>query len=128
MAIIKQYHKDTDTTYVYESTSYWDAEKQQSRSKRKLLGKVDPVTGEIIPTGTRGRKKKETPDTSAAETETLQDEKNLLIQELTISLSQKNQQISALELENQKLRNALAKIQNSLGICLDLCSSVSERQ
>ena len=31
MAIIKQYHRDTDTTYVYESTSYWDAEKGQSR-------------------------------------------------------------------------------------------------
>ena len=27
MAIIRQYHKDTDTTYVYESISYWDAEK-----------------------------------------------------------------------------------------------------
>ena len=24
MAIVKQYHKDTDTTYVYESVSYWD--------------------------------------------------------------------------------------------------------
>ena len=59
MAIIKQYHKDTDTTYVYDSVSYWDAEKGQSRSKRKLLGKLDPVTGEIIPTGQRGRKKKE---------------------------------------------------------------------
>ena len=59
MAIIKQYHKDTDTTYVYDSVSYWDAEKGQSRSKRKLLGKLDPATGEIIPTGQRGRKKKE---------------------------------------------------------------------
>ena len=61
MAIIKQYHKDTDTTYVYDSASYWDAEKGQSRSKRKLLGKLDPQTGEIIPTGQRGRKKKERP-------------------------------------------------------------------
>ena len=61
MAIIKQYHKDTDTTYVYDSVSYWDAEKGQSRSKRKLLGKLDPATGEIIPTGQRGRKKKEHP-------------------------------------------------------------------
>ena len=61
MAIIKQYHKDTDTTYVYDSVSYWDVEKGQSRSKRKLLGKLDPATGEIIPTGQRGRKKKERP-------------------------------------------------------------------
>ncbi len=34
MTIIKQYHKDTDTTYVYESISYWDAEKRQSRRKQ----------------------------------------------------------------------------------------------
>lgn len=59
MAIIKQYHKETDTTYVYESVSYWDSEKGQSRSNRKLLGKLDPETGEIVPTGKRGRKKKE---------------------------------------------------------------------
>ena len=67
MAIIKQYHKDTNTTYVYDSTSYWDAEKGQSRSKRKLLGKLDPQTGEIIPTGQRGRKKKERPAEDPAE-------------------------------------------------------------
>ena len=34
MAIIKQYHKDTDTTYVYDSASYWDAEKGQSWIRR----------------------------------------------------------------------------------------------
>ena len=57
MAIIKQYHPDTQTTYVYESTYYWDADKQQSRSKRKLIGKVDPKTGETVPTGKRGPKR-----------------------------------------------------------------------
>ena len=60
MAIIKQYHKDTDTTYVYESTSYWDPEKKQSRSKRRCIGKIDPETGEMVPTGKKGRKAKET--------------------------------------------------------------------
>jgi len=69
MAIIKQYHKDTDTTYVYDSQSYWDAEKGQSRSRRKLLGKLDPKTGEIIPTGQRGRKKKERPAEDPAQVE-----------------------------------------------------------
>ena len=74
MAIIKQYHKDTDTTYVYESVSYWDAEKRQSRSKRTLLGKIDPETGDIIPTGKRGRRKKTTdsiPDTDVTLQEAL---------------------------------------------------------
>ena len=47
MAIIQQYHKDTDTTYVYESESYWVPELGQSRSRRKCIGKIDPATGEI---------------------------------------------------------------------------------
>lgn len=58
MGIVKQYHKDTDTTYVYESESYYDPEKKQSRSKRRVIGKIDKETGEIIPTGKRGPRKK----------------------------------------------------------------------
>ena len=58
MAIIKKYNKDNGTTYVYESISYWDKEKQQPRSKRKLIGKLDPITGEVVPTNGRGRKPK----------------------------------------------------------------------
>jgi len=50
MAQIKQYNKKTGVTYVYESHSYWDKEKKQHRSDRKLIGKLDPETGEIIPT------------------------------------------------------------------------------
>ena len=58
MSIIKQYHQDTNTTYVYESEYYYDKDKKQSRSKRKLIGKIDEETGNVIPTGKRGRKKK----------------------------------------------------------------------
>ena len=55
MAIIKHLDKKYGVVYVYESVSYWDKEKKQPRSKRKLIGKIDPVTGEIVPTGKRGR-------------------------------------------------------------------------
>ena len=58
MAIIKKYNKANHTTYVYNSVSYWDKEKQQPRSRRKLIGKIDPETGEIVPTAGRGRKAK----------------------------------------------------------------------
>lgn len=56
MAIVTQTDKRTGITYAYETTYYWDKEKQQSRSKRTCVGKVDPATGGIIPT--RGRAKK----------------------------------------------------------------------
>ena len=58
-AIIYQKDKRSNITYAYESISYWDKEKQQSRAKRKLVGRVDQQTGEIVPTDGRGRKKKE---------------------------------------------------------------------
>jgi transposase len=57
MAIINQYDKRSGITYVYESTSYWDKEKQQPRANRTLIGKRDPVTGEIVPTDGRRKKK-----------------------------------------------------------------------
>ena len=59
MAIIKQYDKRSGITYAYESHSYWDPEKKMTRAKRKLIGRVDPETGEIIPTDGRNRKKKD---------------------------------------------------------------------
>lgn len=50
MSIVKAKNKKTGITYVYESESYWDKEKKQPRNKRKLIGKLDEQTGEIVPT------------------------------------------------------------------------------
>jgi len=55
VAIVYQTNKKTGVTYAYESESYWDKEKQQSRAKRTCIGRVDPVTKQIVPT--RPRKK-----------------------------------------------------------------------
>ena len=56
MAIIHQHDKRSGITYAYESHSYWDPEKKMVRAKRKLIGRIDPETGDIIPTDGRGRK------------------------------------------------------------------------
>jgi len=48
--IVKQLNKKTGTVYVYENYPYWDKQKKQGRSKRKCIGKIDPSTGEIVPT------------------------------------------------------------------------------
>ncbi len=60
MAIIKQYDRRSGITYAYDSHSYWDPEKKMTRAKRKLIGRVDPETGDIIPTDGRNRKIKKT--------------------------------------------------------------------
>ena len=50
MAIIDIYNKKRGITYVYDSHSYWDKELKQPRSRRRLLGRRDPETGELVPT------------------------------------------------------------------------------
>ena len=52
------YTKIKGTTYCYRSESYWDKESKTPKSKRTLIGKIDPETGEIVPTAGRGRKPK----------------------------------------------------------------------
>ena len=47
-AIVNQTDKRSGITYAYQSVSYWDKEKKQSRAMRTLIGRVDKETGEII--------------------------------------------------------------------------------
>ena len=56
-AIVYQLDKRSGITYAYESVSYWDKDKKQSRAKRTLIGKVDKNTNEIISTDGRCKKK-----------------------------------------------------------------------
>ena len=103
--IVYQVDKKTGVKYAYESVSYWDKEKQQPRSKRRYIGKVDPETGEII------RKK---------ESGTHSDEKAPDPQELSelyAAIKEKDQKIEEMQSELrasqercEKLTEALKKI------------------
>lgn len=46
---VNHVNKSNGITYVYESTSYWDKERKQPRNKQMCVGKLDPKTGEFIP-------------------------------------------------------------------------------
>lgn len=115
MSYVRHKDKRTGITYVYESESYWDKEKQQPRARRTLIGKIDEATGEIVPTDGRGRKRKPQAKGTAApapvmpvpdvpgEPSGIQDvirEKDALIQKLT--------------LENEELRNEKAAFLTAL--------------
>ena len=56
MAVIHQKDNRSGITYAYEATYFWDKEKKQSRAKRKLIGRVDPNSGDVIPTDGRMKK------------------------------------------------------------------------
>ena len=107
MSLVKLKDRRTGTTYVYESKSYWDKEKKQPRSHRKLIGKLDDETGEIIPTGKSGRKKsseKETGDNTAPDQRT----------EYIRVIAEKEGQIQALKAENQALHKQKQDILKTL--------------
>ena len=101
MAIIKQYDKRSGITYVYDSKSYYDKEKKCSRAKRTLIGKLDPDTGEIIPTDGRNKGAKSKPATSSPEID-----KDKRIQELEDENRQLKLQISALKKEIDRINSS----------------------
>ena len=94
MAIIFQHDKRSGITYAYDSKSFYDKEKKCSRAKRTLIGRVDPETGEIIPTDGRNKKAK-----TASSAPVVQD---------------KDQRIIELEDENRQLKLQLAAIKKEL--------------
>ena len=56
MSVAKSYNHKTGTYYAYETTYEWSDEKQKKVPVRKCIGHFDPVTGEIVPNGKRGRR------------------------------------------------------------------------
>ncbi len=94
-SIVYQTDKKTGIKYAYESTSYWDKEKKQPRSKRKYLGKVDPETGEIIPC-----RKEDNPIRISEEDATE-------IVRLRTTIAEQERKITLLEAELQKAKAAL---------------------
>lgn len=119
MSIIKQYHKDTGITYVYESESYWDKEKKQPRSRRRLIGKLDDETGEIVPTGKKkGTRKKDNGAEACAGQEEADGSTARLRQELRRledETDRLREHSCKLEEENRRLRDILEKIGEMAG-------------
>ena len=58
-SLVFLYNKKYNKTYVYESINYWDKSEKKSKSKRKLIGIKDPLTGQIVPTSTQKKKLEE---------------------------------------------------------------------
>lgn len=103
--------------YAYSSESYWDPEKQQPRSKRTYLGRVDPVTGEII----RGRQngKNYKPPTEPARAS----EGAPLPQDVLDNLKEKTAQLAALQEENRSLREQVQRLTRT---CRDISAILNK--
>ena len=102
MAIIKQFDKRSGITYVYDSKSYYDKDKECSRAKRTLIGKLDPETGEIIPTDGRNKGAKSKKPAASPELD-----KDKLIRELEDEVRQLRLQIRALQKELERINGSM---------------------
>lgn len=109
MSIVKSYSKANDTTYVYEQDMKWNPVTKRPEGTRKLIGKIDPVTGEIVPTGKKGRKKKEAGENAPVPSDSELEKKN---QKLQAQIDTLREQITSLYAENSELKkenSALSK-------------------
>ncbi len=118
MALVKQFDKRVGITYVYESESYYDPEKHQSRSRRKLIGKLDPETGEIIPTGSRGRPSK---DPVKADSENI--DYKALYQKSSRSAEELECQVASLKQELTEAKSKLRGYELKVKKIMDVCTS-----
>ncbi len=131
VCIVRSYDKKTGVTYVYKSESSWDPVTKMPRPKRTCIGKIDPVTGEIVPTGKRGRPKKENSqpendDSSAASRiENLENQ----VQELTKLVEQQQAEhtllTARLESYDSKMRKVISTI-DGLGETLSALHNACE--
>ena len=103
--IVYQVNKKTGIKYAYESISYWDKEKQQPRSKRKYIGRVDENTGEIIREAKPEKGKRKTSDNSRE-----LDELSYRIKELEETVNSMNTEINSLRSRNRQLEDKIRKI------------------
>jgi hypothetical protein len=113
--VIDVENRKRGVTYVYESYSYWDKDKQSPRSKRKLIGKRDPETGEIVPTNSkRGRKRgtsnKEPSDTNEVDYKALYEEKADECRERERQVVELRRRVAELELGTERHEATLAAI------------------
>lgn len=68
MTITRSYNKHTNTYYAYETSYVWDEKAQKKVQKKQCIGKFDPETDKIIPTGKRGRPRGSTSAKEAEDT------------------------------------------------------------
>ena len=115
MSIVRYVDKKTGRVRLYESTSYYDPEKKQSRPKRKYLGIEDPETGELIPS-TKKPGRKSCSKNPAAPTEKKADEANykLMYETLKNESDKKDAIIKKLESQNKMLHSNLERIKEMI--------------
>ena len=109
MAIVKVHNKARNVTYVYESVSYWDKDLKQPRSHRKLIGRIDPATGDVVPTGKRIKGDTSALSHSDTDYKTLYEQAFATIVQKDAIIAELRNLLAAAEDENRSCRRSMKK-------------------
>ena len=119
MAIVKVHNKARNITYVYESVSYWDKDLKQPRSHRKLIGRLDPDTGEVVPTGKRTKAISTSEPHSDTDYKALYERAQVTINQKDALILELRTRLAAAEKENLSCRRSIRK---ACDILMDIAS------
>ena len=94
-------NKKSGVVYVFDTWREFDPQKGCRVTRRKAIGKLDPVTNELIPTGSRGRPKKERP----VPAEPVPEEEDLSIAALSAMMQDLATRVEALQEKMQMIQS-----------------------
>lgn len=116
------YHTDSKTgnKYAYESKSYRDPETKKVKTKKTYLGRVDPITGNIISKAEPGKRNRHPSTRQMAqiseETKRQMESLSEEVAALKSTVSALNTQLKAKEEFVQAILKASAKYQKDTGV------------
>jgi len=126
----------TGIVYVYSSEGYFDEQSQKYKYRRRVIGKLDE-NGNEIPTGPRGRPRKEKPSASKVSDEHTYEQAALLelpehkaalsrIEELEKKVYSLESKLTEMRDEQHKLQRELSRSARQISEGLDLLKKATE--
>ena len=122
MGIVRSTDKKTGIVYLYSSEYRYDPVKKRSNPKRTLVGKLDPKTGEMIPTD--GRRRKHMEKDSVPKSETKKERWSESIEVLLDLLQKKEEIIKDQARQLEQLTKLKKELQSLSQLLTELISSL----
>ena len=129
LGIIKQRNSESGIVYVFESEKYWDEDQKKYKYRKRSIGKLDPITGEIIPAKSKhGRKPQLPPQTDVTDVDMGEFQKlsrlynrseervaflRNRVKELTAEVIDQGKQIKELTRQNKRLMKSMSIIRSA---------------
>lgn len=117
--IVYRTNKDTGVVYAFRSESYRDPVTKKPKSRRTYLGRVDPVSKEIIPKAENGKRNRSklgdsVNETKAESTSSPEGVSLDVIAQLNDVIRQRDAEIAALKKQNAKAEKAFIQLREFL--------------